>query len=113
MLFEVILELNAKPDQSQALKNWLETNLPDTQAFDGCAAVHALEHEENSSHIVLIGFWRSRKQWEQYFEWRKDRGDFETLAPMLQSEPKVQCYTQFGEWNGGSNAIVMNRNAST
>ena len=78
MLFEVILELNAKPDQSQVLKNWLETNLPDTQAFDGCAAVHALEHEENSSHIVLIGFWRSRKQWEQYFEWRKDRGDFET-----------------------------------
>lgn len=105
MLFEVILELFVKSGQSHALKSWLETNLPETQAFDGCVSVHALESEDDPGKIVLIGFWKSRKKWEKYFEWREGRGDFETLAPMLKREPVVGCYSQIGEWRGGGSVV--------
>lgn len=105
MLFEVILELHAKPDQSSSLEHWLAVNLPDTQTFDGCVSVHALAHEDDPCRIVLIGFWQSRKQWEKYFKWREDRGDFDVLAPMLRNEPRAECFRQFGEWHGGRTAV--------
>ncbi len=105
MLFEVILELFAKPGQSDALRRWLETNLPETQAFDGCVGVHALESEDVAGKIVLIGFWQSREKWERYFAWRERRGDFATLAPMLEREPAPACYHQIGEWNSSGRVV--------
>ncbi len=98
MLFEVVLELHVKPGQSAVLKDWLRDNLPQTQAYDGCISVQALEHDRNPDRIVLIGEWESRAQWETYIKWREDRGDFDTLAPMLEDAPRFECYRQIGEW---------------
>jgi quinol monooxygenase YgiN len=104
MLFEVILELDAKANQSGPLKKWLDENLPETQVHDGCVSVHALEQDSDPSQIIVIGLWQSRPKWETYIKWREDRGDFEILAPMLKKKPSFECYKRFGEWKNATRA---------
>jgi quinol monooxygenase YgiN len=99
MLFQVILDLRVKAEHAAALKRWFDENLPETQACDGCVYVQALEHDSDPGRIVLIGLWENRPKWETYIKWRQDRGDFETLAPMLAQPPRFECYRQFGEWS--------------
>ena len=102
MAFQVVLELRVIPESTSALKQWLNENLPATQSCDGCISVQALQHDADTSRILVIGLWQSRAKWETYIKWREDRGDFRALAPMLQAQPHFECYKQFGEWKNAS-----------
>lgn len=51
---------------------WLEDNLADTRAFEGCEGVTSYTHADDPNRITLIETWGSADQHAAYSQWRAD-----------------------------------------
>ncbi len=95
MSVSVILEVTAKPDCLEALKNTLEEILPDTRSFNGCKGVTVMSNQDNPLNLVLLETWSTREHYEKYLAWRAERGDLEALAALLSYEPSIRYFDSF------------------
>ncbi len=92
MSIKVFLEVDAKPECIDELKNTLVAILPDTRAYDGCIGVEVKGNQDNALNLVLIESWETRAKYETYLAWRTETGAVDALVAMLSGPPSIRYY---------------------
>jgi len=92
MSINVILEVQAKPENLDELKSTLEAILPDTRKYAGCVSVDVVVNQENPLNIILLEVWESREHQEKYFQWRAETGALDALGAMLSQPPNLRYF---------------------
>lgn len=92
MAVNVILEVKAKPEKVDELKQVLKTILPDTREYQGCMGVKVLLNQDEPLNIVLLENWESRQDYESYLAWRSETGALQKLAELLSQEPNIRYF---------------------
>jgi len=85
----VLFEADALAGRGEDLIALLEEVLPDTRAYDGCESVTVHRDQDAPDRLVLLERWTSRSKYEEYLEWRAERGD-PRLAAMLTRPPAIR-----------------------
>ncbi len=88
----VLLEIKAKPESLDLLKQTLKAILPSTRAYDGCLEVTPYSDLDDGQTLVAVEHWESRKQYETYFAWREETGAMAQLATMLEGTPILRFF---------------------
>lgn len=83
MTCKVVLEIKAKPEHIDDLLATLAEQLPVTREQEGCIEVYAYQDQDDPTTILAIQEWEAREKYETYFAWRGERGDLETLRPLV------------------------------
>lgn len=83
MTCKVILELKIKPEHVDDVLKTIGEQLPATRDREGCIEVFAYQDQDDPTSIVAIQEWETREQYEEYFAWRGERGDLDTLRPWV------------------------------
>ena len=89
MSFNMILELNAKPESADDLAKWMEDNIADTKAFKGCQHVEVFTNGEDKAHFLLYEKWDTPEDQASYMAWRTESGAMEILGGWLAGPPSV------------------------
>ena len=96
MAVTALLDLQAKPDQADALVRLFKDILGDTRKYDGCLGIEAQRNLDDPNNIVLIERWETRGHHEKYMAWRTETGVMETLGAMLAGPPSIRYYEDTG-----------------
>jgi quinol monooxygenase YgiN len=83
MTCKVVLEIRAKPEHVDDVLEFLCEQLPATRAYKGCLEVFAYQEQDDPTAFIAIQEWESRGHYEEYFVWRGERGDLDTLDPFI------------------------------
>ncbi len=83
MTCRVVLEIRAKPEHVDDVLKTLREQLPDTRAYKGCLEVFAYQEQDDPTAFIAIQEWDSRGHYEEYFAWRGERGDLDTLGRFI------------------------------
>lgn len=86
----VLLELSAKDEAIDGMKETFKNILGDTRAFDGCQGVEVTQDQDNPNTMVLVEKWDTRQHYEKYLAWREERGDLEAMGAALQGPPSIR-----------------------
>ena len=70
MSIVVLVEFNSKPEDTDALKQFMADALPDTRAYDGCISLDVCNSDDN---FVIVAQWESREHQEKYMAWPPSR----------------------------------------
>ena len=89
MTCTVILELTAKKGAAAQLVETIRAMLPDIRNKDGCQCVEVTTNLEDADNLVLVQRWTTRKHYENYLGWRRQRGDLDRLAEALAGPPSI------------------------
>jgi quinol monooxygenase YgiN len=90
----VIFEVTAKDGTGTQLLEAFRALLPDTRNKDGCQGVEVPTNLENADNLLLVERWATRKHYENYLAWRKQRGDIDKLAGALAGPPSIRYFDQ-------------------
>jgi quinol monooxygenase YgiN len=88
----VILEATAKKGSGMELVETLRALLPDTRNKDGCQGVDVTTNLDNPDNLVLVQRWETRKHYENYLAWRRQRGHFDKFAAPLAEPPSIRYF---------------------
>lgn len=92
MSIKVFLDVDAKPECIEKLKQTLSDILPDTRAYEGCLGVEVRGNQDDVLNIVLIETWETRENYERYLAWRVETGGIEALVTLLSAPPSIRYY---------------------
>jgi quinol monooxygenase YgiN len=95
MVAYIVLEVHTKPDQLDAMRRMLTTNLPQALAFEGCISVDLVENVERPGNLLFFEKWRSRDDYQKYFDWRVSTGVLEAFSAMLDGEPSFRFFEAY------------------
>ncbi len=87
----VTLEVVAKAESVQELKDFFKRHLPDTRSYDGCQDITAYLNEDGRT-IVAVEHWDSKEHYQKYLAWREETGVLADLAAMLDGEPTIRFF---------------------
>ena len=91
MAITVLVEFNSKPEDTDALKQFMADALPDTRAYDGCISLDVCNSDDN---FVIVAQWESREHQEKYLAWRTEQGALKKMGEMLSSGPSFRYFDQ-------------------
>jgi len=89
MAITVLVEFSSKPEDTDALKQFMADALPDTRAYDGCISLDVCNSDDN---FVIVAQWESREHQEKYLAWRIEQGAFEKLGGLLEDETSIRYF---------------------
>ncbi len=87
----VTLEINAKPENTAAVKGLLAELFPDTRAYDGCIDITAYLND-NGYTFIFIENWETKDKYEKYLAWREETGSLAALGALLQGPPTIKYF---------------------
>jgi quinol monooxygenase YgiN len=91
MITTLTLEFSMKTGKQPEFLNLLNDALVATRAFDGCIKVDTFAETDGTS-VFLLEQWETRKQQENYSQWRLDNGLMELIEPYLSGPPIRKYY---------------------
>lgn len=94
----VTFEVQAKPDQREALREFMRRILPDTRAYQGCQGLDLLIDQDAPERLVVLEKWESRAHYERYLAWREESGTVAKVGPMLAAPPTVRYFDVDRAW---------------
>ena len=92
MNFNVILDVQAKPECADKLKATFEAILPDTRSYAGCNEVKVLVNQDDPANLILLEKWQTRADYEAYVAWRSEQGTMESLRALMATAPSIRYY---------------------
>ena len=92
MNFNVILDVQAKPECADKLKATFEAILPDTRSYAGCNEVKVLVNQDDPANLILLEKWQTRADYEAYVAWRSEQGTMESLRALMAAAPSIRYY---------------------
>ena len=93
MSTKVIVELEIKSEKMEEVHPLFSSLLQETRSRDGNEGVTVHLDQDVPTSIILIEQWASRLQYEEYNQWRAERGDLAKLAELLQKSPQRRFLT--------------------
>ena len=91
----VHFEADALAGKAEDLIALFQEVLPDTRAYDGCEGVTVHRDQDAPDRLVLLERWSSRSRYEEYLQWRAERGD-PRLAALLTRPPAIRYLDEVG-----------------
>lgn len=88
----VKFELMGKSNSEEKIKEFFQQILPDTRKYEGCLGAQLSQFFEDKNSILLIENWESQSHFQNYLNWRKETGDFDTLTTMLAEAPSIKIF---------------------
>lgn len=88
----VKFELNVQENKVKDLVNFLVRILPGTRDFAGNEGAKVSCSFEDKTKFILIEYWQSKEDFDEYLNWRTEIGDFEKLGAMLSNDPDIQSF---------------------
>lgn len=92
MSIKVFLEVDAKPECIEELKQTLAAILPDTRAYDGCLGAEVKGNQDDELNLIVFESWETRAKYEAYLAWRTETGAVDALVAMLSGPPSIRYY---------------------
>ncbi len=92
MSVTVMLEVKAKPDSIDALRQGLAALLPGTRAFEGCQGLTTYQDLEDGQTLVAVEHWDSKEHYERYLAWRTETGAMAQLVSLLEGPPNIRYF---------------------
>ena len=92
MNFNIILDVQAKPECADKLKATFEAILPDTRSYAGCNEVKVLVNQDDPANLILLEKWQTRADYEAYVAWRSEQGTMESLGALMATVPSIRYY---------------------
>lgn len=92
MAVRVILEAQAKPGTGDEVVELLRSILVETRAYEGCTSIDTLQSSDDTDNVVLVEVWDSRKQYEKYLAWQRERGTIDRLVAALAKPPSIRYF---------------------
>lgn len=87
----VAVEFPLHPETAIDFSNLMANALAETLAYPGCISIQTYLSED-SSCMLAIENWESKKHQEDYFKWRVDTGLIEAIGPFLSSAPTIKYF---------------------
>ena len=87
----VLLEVTAKPECVDAVKEFFRKHLPDTRKYDGCQDVSGYEHEDGGT-IIQVQRWDSKEHYQKYLAQRVESGVLAELESLLDGNPSIRFF---------------------
>jgi quinol monooxygenase YgiN len=88
----VVLEFQVKPDQVEAVKEFLKKVLPDTRAYEGFESLVVHQSQEDPTCLLIYEQWSTRPHYETYLGWRTETGALDELVEMLSDPPTFRFF---------------------
>ncbi len=92
MAVRVILEAQAKPGTGDEVVALFRSILVETRAYEGCKSIDTLQNSDDTDNVVLVEVWDSRKQYEKYLAWQRERGTIDRLVAALAKLPSIRYF---------------------
>jgi len=96
MSIKVFVELQVKEDKLKEIPPLFSSLLNETRSREGNEGVTIYSDQDVPTTIVLIEQWASRHLYEEYNQWRAERGDLVKLAELLQKPPHRRFFGYVG-----------------
>jgi quinol monooxygenase YgiN len=96
MSVKVFVELRIKEEELVKFSPIFSTFLQETRSRDGNEGVTVCANQDSPTDIVLVGQWSSRHHYEQYNQWRTERGDLSRLDGLLREPPTRRIFDYLG-----------------
>ena len=96
MSIKVFVELQVKEDKLKEIPPLFSSLLNETRSREGNEGVTVYADQDAPTTIVLVEQWASRHLYEEYNEWRAERGDLAMLAELLQKPPQRRFFDYVG-----------------
>ena len=91
----IIVELSAKPDKLEELKELVNVSLPGLRAFDGCISVEVFQEVETNTLVLVVDF-ESLDHYDAFLQWTIANGLEEKLEPILEGGAAGLQVRRFG-----------------
>lgn len=87
----VLLEIVARPESVESLKDMLKARLPETRAYEGCQSITPFLNDDVKTFVV-VEHWDSRDHYDKYLAWRTETGVLAELESLLEAEPSIRYF---------------------
>ena len=87
----VLLEIVARPESVESLKDMLKARLPETRAYEGCQSITPFLNDDGKTFVV-VEHWDSRDHYDKYLAWRTETGVLAELESLLAAEPSIRYF---------------------
>jgi quinol monooxygenase YgiN len=89
----VNLQITLDPTKKEEAIAFIDRNLPDTRASEGCQWLYRTENPEDSNKLEFFSMWDSREHQERYLQWRQETGFMSEFEPYLAEAPVFRYLT--------------------
>ena len=87
----VLLEIAAKPESVESLKDIFKVRLPETRAYEGCQSITVFLNDDGRT-FVGVEHWDSREHYDKYLAWRTETGVMAEVESLLDAEPSIRYF---------------------
>src|ERR1700690_1469182 len=94
MSTHVVTEFKTKPGRAEALVTILSEALPDSLAHQGCEAISLRRNQDDSTNIVSLTQWDSRRHYDEYLAWRTEAGLTDEIDDMLIEPMSIRYFDE-------------------
>ncbi len=98
MSTKVFVEIRIKKEKLEEVRPLFSTLLHETRSRDGNEGVTVYSDQAEPTTIVLTEQCASRRQYEEYNQWRAEHGDLAKLAELIQEPPQRPFFDFVGVW---------------
>ncbi len=81
----VVVEVKAKRDTVDQVRELLIKHLPEMRVFEGCQSTTPYLHEDGQTFVV-VEQWDSKPHYEKYLAWREETGALAFFQELLEGE---------------------------
>lgn len=91
MSITVMLNIKIKKDSQKEFEELMKTKLVQTRQYKGFQKIKIYK-DEGSNNVVFYSIWDSKKDYENYFNWRMETGVLTKIATLSESEPQISFF---------------------
>lgn len=88
---KVILTFQTKVDTKKEFLDFLNKNIPNVRAFEGCSSVK-LYFNDSTNEMIITENWKSNEHHSNYIKFISENGVMKKLASYLQNKPTIKYY---------------------
>jgi len=88
---KVILTFQAKAETKKEFLGFLEENVPNVRAFEGCSRVNVY-FNNTSNEMIITENWKSKQHHRKYIKAISENGIMKELISYLDKEPTIKYY---------------------
>ena len=92
LAFVMITELSIDPSKIDEFLAITQQHLPASQNYQGNIQFNVMIDTSDANKVVFYEVWESQAAQQQYWTWRVQQGDFQTLMKYLIAEPVPKFY---------------------
>lgn len=92
MSITVMLNIKIKENSQKEFEELMKVYLVQTRQYKGFQKI-SIYKDEDSNNVVFYSIWDSKKDYENYFNWRMETGVLTKIASVSESEPQLSFYT--------------------